>query len=330
MTFPAPYMKLPSSVKLKLKASQEKLELTEEAEEMATWWADCELTEFGEKEKVRENFWNTFKSKIDKKYNATALDLLDFSDIRTHIEAAKEEKKNRPTEVKKKEIEDRQKVNAAFQNCLFDGFIEKVANYNIEPPSIFRGRGEHPHAGKLKSRIVPEYVSINIGLDDPIPPCPIKGHAWKKVVNNPEATWLCHFKDEQNTYSSSGKYLFLAAESKIKGMNDLKKYERARRLKAIIDKVREVYVKDMVDKHDYEKNQLGVATYLIDKLALRVGNEKGEDEADTVGCCSLRVEHITIEEEKHKVSFDFLGKDSMRYHNTVDVIPEVYELMKRF
>ena len=31
---------------------------------------------------------------------------------------------------------------------------------------------------------------------------------------------------------------------------------------------------------------------VIDVLALRVGGEKGEDEADTVGCCSLRVEHM--------------------------------------
>jgi len=30
--------------------------------------------------------------------------------------------------------------------------------------------------------------------------------------------------------------------------------------------------------------------YVIDTLALRVGNEKGSDEADTVGCCSLRIE----------------------------------------
>jgi DNA topoisomerase-1 len=43
--------------------------------------------------------------------------------------------------------------------------------------------------------------------------------------------------------------------------------------------------------------QLGTATYLIDRLALRVGNEKSEDEADTVGTCSLRVEHIKIEED---------------------------------
>ena len=43
-----------------------------------------------------------------------------------------------------------------------------------------------------------------------------------------------------------------------------------------------------------EMQQLGVATFFIDKLALRVGNEKGEDEADTVGCCSLRVEHVSV------------------------------------
>ena len=35
--------------------------------------------------------------------------------------------------------------------------------------------------------------------------------------------------------------------------------------------------------------------YFIDKLALRAGNEKDSDEtADTVGCCSLRVEHISM------------------------------------
>jgi DNA topoisomerase-1 len=62
---------------------------------------------------------------------------------------------------------------------------------------------------------------------------------------------------------------------------------------------------------------------------LRVGNEKGEDEADTVGCCSLRVEHIQFEND-NKITFDFLGKDSMRYHNTVEVDPLVYKNLKRF
>lgn len=197
-----------------------------------------------------------------------------------------------------------------------------------EPPAIFRGRGEHPQRGKLKSRIVPEYVTINIGEDDLIPPCPVDGHAWKEVVHNPKASWLCQYKDESSTFNSNVKYLALAAESKLKGLSDKQKYERARRLKALIGKVRDQYLLDMQGA-DYEMNQLGVATYLIDKLALRVGNEKGEDEADTVGCCSLRVEHIFFEGE-NKVTFNFLGKDSMLFHKTVEVLPIVYKLMKKF
>lgn len=85
-------------------------------------------------------------------------------------------------------------------------------------------------AGIFKNRIVPEFVSINVGLEDPIPICNIPGHAWKKVVSLPESTWLCHYKDERNK-KSNGKYVFLAAESRIKGENDRNKYEKARKLK---------------------------------------------------------------------------------------------------
>jgi DNA topoisomerase-1 len=60
------------------------------------------------------------------------------------------------------------------------------------------------------------------------------------------------------------------------------------------------------------------------QLALRAGNEKEEGEtADTVGCCSLRVEHISLHPEldgqEYVVEFDFLGKDSIRYYNKVPV-----------
>ena len=33
---------------------------------------------------------------------------------------------------------------------------------------------------------------------------------------------------------------------------------------------------------------MAVALYFIDVLALRAGHEKEEDEADTVGCCTLK------------------------------------------
>lgn len=65
---------------------------------------------------------------------------------------------------------------------------------------------------------------------------------------------------------------------------------------------------------------------------MRAGNEKDEDTADTVGCCSLRVEHITLHEEgeKYMVDFDFLGKDSIRYCNTVAVEKRAYKNLKLF
>jgi DNA topoisomerase-1 len=87
-------------------------------------------------------------------------------------------------------------------------------------------------------------------------------------------------------------------------------------------------MKMMGDK-ELRNRQLGTATYIIDKLALRVGNDKDEDEADTVGCCSLRVEHLKLL-PGNQVEFDFLGKDSMRYHNVVTVIPEVWNNIEIF
>jgi DNA topoisomerase IB len=71
------------------------------------------------------------------------------------------------------------------------------------------------------------------------------------------------------------------------------------------------------------------AMYFIDVLALRAGNEKGEDEADTVGCCSLRCEHVTLEPPNF-VIFDFLGKDSIRYYNKVTVDEQVFKNIKIF
>lgn len=60
--------------------------------------------------------------------------------------------------------------------------------------------------------------------------------------------------------------------------------------------------------------------WIIDKLALRVGGEKGDDEADTVGCCSLRREHLTFngKSESHEVELEFLGKDSMLFKESID------------
>lgn len=67
---------------------------------------------------------------------------------------------------------------------------------------------------------------------------------------------------------------------------------------------------------------------------MRAGNEKEEGEtADTVGCCSLRVEHIKLypkmDDQEYVVEFDFLGKDSIRYYNKMPVEKRVRRGGKR-
>ncbi len=142
------------------------------------------------------------------------------------------------------------------------------------------------------------------------------------------------------------KYVLFAAGSSLKGMSDLKKFEKARELKKHIDRIRRDYMAELRDSLMMIR-QRATTMWLIDKLALRAGNEKGEDEADTVGCCSLRYEHVELEEDevlipdpdnpslkkkivKKMVVFDFLGKDSIRYYNRVEVDPIVWKNIKIF
>lgn len=116
------------------------------------------------------------------------------------------------------------------------------------------------------------------------------------------------------------------------------KYSKAIKLKACIHKVRSDYAKKIQQKTDRSDRQLGVAMWVIDVLALRVGGEKGEDEADTVGCCSLRVEHLTFnpDEASYEIELEFLGKDSMLYKQNINFATHgelgkmVYNCLKSF
>jgi DNA topoisomerase I len=117
----------------------------------------------------------------------------------------------------------------------------------------------------------------------------VAGHAWSDIKHDPRGQWLATWKENINGQS---KYMQLAAQSSFKGKSDRSKYSKAALLCKNIEKIRKSYKKDLKSR-DAETKQLATATWVIDRLALRVGGEKDtEEEADTVGCCSLRVEHL--------------------------------------
>ncbi|KAF2303812.1 hypothetical protein GH714_023548 [Hevea brasiliensis] len=321
--FPPPYQ--PHGIKILYKGQP--VDLTPEQEEVATMFAVMKDTDYMQKQKFLENFWNDWRKLLRRNHVIQKLEDCDFTPIYEWHQREKEKKKQMSTEEKKALKDEKLRQEEKYMWAIVDGVKEKVGNFRVEPPGLFRGRGEHPKMGKLKSRIRPSDITINIGKDAPIPECPIPGESWKEVKHDNTVTWLAFWNDPINP--KEFKYVFLAASSSLKGQSDKEKYEKARKLKDHIDNIRAAYQKDFKSK-DIAKKQIAVATYLIDKLALRAGNEKDDDEADTVGCCTLKVANVECIPGSFNLKFDFLGKDSIRYENTVEVKPEVYEAIGTF
>ncbi|XP_050990379.1 DNA topoisomerase I, mitochondrial [Labeo rohita] len=328
--FPPKYQSLPDDVKFYYNGKPVKLSLP--AEEVALFFAQMLDHEYTTKEVFRDNFFRDWRKEMTLEERQLIMDLnkCDFGELHAFHKQKVEARKNLSKEEKLVNKEANQKIVDEYGYCVLDHHRERIGNFKIEPPGLFRGRGDHPKQGMLKKRIQPEDVIINCSKESRIPEPPA-GHSWKEVRHDNTVTWLASWTEN---VQGSCKYVMLNANSKLKGEKDWEKYEVARKLKTCVDAIRAQYQEDLKSKQ-MGTRQRAVALYFIDKLALRAGNEKEEGEtADTVGCCSLRVEHITLHDtldgQKCVVEFDFLGKDCIRYYNKVPVNKRVFKNLKLF
>jgi len=280
------------------------------AEEFLTYYVKYLNTDYIKKSQFKKNFWKDFK-KILKNDDIKSLDTCDFKYFVKYLENKQKMEKN---------IIDEETYKFAY----IDGKKTTVGNFRVEPPGIFLGRGDHPKLGKIKFRIYPEDVILNLDKISPVPKT-LEGHKWGKIIHDRNVEWLASWKDN---ISGKTKYVWLGNDSNLKMKNDMEKFDLARKLKKKINAIRK---ENDINLRSSDKTlkQLATALYLIDTLALRVGNEKSEDESDTVGVTSLRVEHITILDD-NKIKLDFYGKDSVRYVKELQVNEIVYKNIKEF
>ena len=210
-----------------------------------------------------------------------------------------------------------------YMYCIIDGNQQKVGNYKIEPPGIFLGRGSHPKIGKIKKRIYPEDIILNLDKEAQIPKT-IPNHKWGQIIHDNTVIWLATWKDN---ITGKNKYIFTSFESFFKSKSDEDKFNLAKKLKKKINFIREEYEKELLSDN-VKKKQLATALYLIDNLALRVGGKKdSKEEADTVGVTSLRIEHLNLL-DNNTIKLDFLGKDSIRYCRKTSIHSDVYNNLK--
>ncbi|KAG7750367.1 hypothetical protein KL911_000775 [Ogataea haglerorum] len=325
--FPPEYEPLPSHVKLIY--DKKPVSLPPAAEEVAGFYAALLESDHAKNPTFQKNFFADFLEVLKENGGCPDAEIkefekCDFSKMFEYFQKQKEEKKAISPQEKKRIKQEKEKMEEKYKFCLLNGRKEQVGNFRVEPPGLFRGRGAHPKTGKLKKRVQPEDITLNLSKDAPIPPPP-EGHQWGEIKHDNTVAWLAMWREN---VLGSVKYVRFAQNSSLKGMSDFKKFEKARELKNCIDAIRKDYRAKLKSELMMDR-QLATATYLIDVFALRAGGEKSEDEADTVGCCSLRYEHIFLK-PPNTVVFDFLGKDSIRFYQEVEVDPQVFKNLRIF
>ena len=225
---------------------------------------------------------------------------------------------------------EREKITAKYKYAIVDGKKQEVGNFLIEPPGLYLGRGCNPLMGKIKYRIFPEDITLNIDEDSKIPSLPVyyKNHNWGEIIHNHNVEWIVSWQDN---ITGKTKYVWLSNKSDFKSKNDEYKFDMARVLKKNIGEILRINNLNIITPtNDNKIKQLAVCLYLINLLAIRVGGEKNTDEsADTVGVTTLKFENISLE-ENNVLKLHFLGKDSILYKNSVKIDSNVYENIMDF
>jgi DNA topoisomerase-1 len=297
-------------ISVKIKGQPIKLDLLQE--EMVYQWAKKKDTPYVQDTVFQKNFVADFAATFNGKFKDLKITDIDFSQAfklvdeekNTKLLMTKEQKKSLAQ--KRKEL--REKMKSTYGKAIIDGHEVEVANYMAEPPGIFIGRGDHPLRGKWKPKITQKDVTLNLGQNAKVP----LGN-WKKIIHDHDSMWLACWDDY---ISGKIKYVWLSDTAGLKQERDQAKYDKAAKLGKEIKKVEEKIIAAMRNK-DPRTAKIATACYLIYRTSMRVGDEKDPDEADTVGATTLRKEHVSLGNDS--INFDFLGKDSVRWQETIHV-----------
>lgn len=217
--------------------------------------------------------------------------------------------------------------------AMLDGKKQPLGSYMIEGPGIMMTRGDSSILGMWKYRTVPEDVTINYCSNDmtKAPKAPV-GHSWKEIISdrNSHQTVMYFVQVGRPEFSISPRYkrIIFGGTSDVKGNADQHKFEKARKLVENWNDM-EAYIRGGLVDTNPKRVECAVIASLIQTTGVRVGTEKDADAgyADTVGVATFKVENLKLESD-NKISLDFMGKDSVRYVNTVQLDPYTYKALK--
>ena len=299
--------------------------LNREQEELIYAWAKKKETHYVKDPVFQANFLSDFKKLLPERFTSVSnIDEIDMTEAFSLVDKELEIKENEKIRIKsltrderrrisqEKKLE-KEKLKAIYGQAKIDGIEVDVANWLVEPPGIFMGRGLHPLRGRWKPRVTPKDVTLNLGEDASAPEGP-----WNAIVHDHYSTWLASWIEN---LTGKRKYVWLHDSSYLRQDNDKAKYDIAKKLEYYISDIEKEIINQMLSSKDVTRKKIATVCYLIFKLAMRVGDEKDPDEADTIGASTLRVEHLKFPKigDKVHIEFNFLGKDSVPWQKTLEI-----------
>ncbi len=288
--------------------------------EMAVAWVRKLGTPYVEDPVFAANFMADFSSALGINPPLKMTDV-DFSEVEEYVNSERARKEAMTKEEKKADREARKAIREQLKEtygyALVDDVRMELGQYQTEPSGIFMGRGEHPLRGRWKRGAQHQDITLNLSPDSEVP----EGD-WGEIIWAPDCMWIAKWTDE---LTKKTKYLWLHDSTPIKQEREAAKFNKALKVEKRMQEIRDHIIAGL-QSDNAKRREVAAACYLIDRLSLRVGDEKDPDEADTVGATTLRVEHLTL--KGNSIIFDFLGKDSVPWHKELILEPDVYRVFE--
>jgi len=158
---------------------------------------------------------------------------------------------------------EKEKLKATYAKAIVDDVEVDIANWLVEPPGLFMGRGQHPLRGRWKPRVGAQDVILNLGEDAPVP-----GGTWQEIVHDHSSTWLATWTEK---LTGKRKYVWLHDSATLRQNNEKEKYDKANKLGKHINKVQREIINRMLRSTEINQKKIATVSYLIFKLAMQGG-----------------------------------------------------------
>lgn len=296
------------------------------AERLFYRWANTDKQYTVDNKYAWKNFVNAIMeidSSINLIQNCIEFDKL-CDKMKSDCERRKEEKKIYNKEHKEEIAKQKELDKETFGYAIINGEKVALGGYLVEEMSPLIVRGDDKRMFCFKYPTEPKDITINcVGDNECKKALKEKGF---NVVSKKDVDWIVSYKIKlSGGFPPITKSIRPSATFSGQIKNTEHKHEKALNLLKHFKDFDEKIKHDLNSKNSKDR-EIALATWLVKTYAIRIGNEREEFQADTVGVTTLKTKNVSVYEKNGKkfIHLSFLAKDSVPYSKVDEIPTDIY------